>query len=159
MIFADPSRIATKHTKKFDGRPASIAFCLNVALLRMPVLAVLLSRLNGNGLRAARNACSVAFVQFAPLYADPLTACDAGCPFRYASRMGSGEVPGAPVYAKVAPRPAAMFAARLACAFLNSLRKPFSKMSISLTFTLANASRARVPTYRTSTDAALPNAR
>jgi hypothetical protein len=39
--------------------------------------------------------------------------------------MGSGDVPGAPVKAKVLPRPAAMFAWRLACASLNSSRKLF----------------------------------
>ena len=89
-------------TKKLAGRPALIAFCLNVALLRMPVLAVLLSKLNGSGLRAARNASSVALVQFAPLYAARLPACDAGWPFRYARRIGSGDVPAVPVYAKVA---------------------------------------------------------
>jgi hypothetical protein len=51
---------------------------------------------------------------------------------KYARKIGSGCVPGMPVYANVEPRPAAMLAWRLPCASRNSSRKPFSTMFSSL---------------------------
>jgi hypothetical protein len=67
-------------------------------------------------------------------------------PLKKARNAGSGAVPGAPVNANVLPRPAAMFAFRLACAWRNSLRKPFSTMLNSLLSSCRHPLSAREPT-------------
>src|SRR5262245_61850604 len=51
--------------------------------------------------------------------------------------MGSGTWPGNPLLNGVAPLPLARLMARLFCAFLNSCRKPFSKIFTSFSFTLS----------------------
>ena len=52
----------------------------------------------------------------------------------------------APKNANVAPRPAARFACRLACASLYSSANPFSATTISLRFWVVLPSRLRVAT-------------
>src|SRR5262249_49775295 len=130
-MFAPPSRSGFAR-KKFDGIPAAIAFARNVALSMMPVFDVFRIMPIGLGARAARNVWSVAFVHCVPVYDAGLPAWAAPTPLKNATSVGSGTVPGAPVKANEAPRPAGMFAAGLACAALNSFRKPFSLMLISL---------------------------
>src|SRR6185503_3910938 len=68
--------------------------------------------------------------------------------------MGSGAVPvPGPKYANEPARvpPAAVLAIRLACASLNSSRKPLPAQLISFQSSVAGPSTSRVPTYRTST--------
>src|SRR5262245_44588567 len=134
--------------KKFAGRPAAATLARNVELPMKPCCRLLLvhpydatvlgsgrpkqPNANGCGYRLARNPSSVEFIQLPPVYLEGSPACAAFTPFRYARKIGSGAVPGAPVYAKVLPSPAAMLAWRLACARRNSLTNPFSKISNSL---------------------------
>ena len=64
----------------------------------------------------------------------PLPPATAGCEPRgpnAASKIGSATWPGSPLLAKPV-RPFARLIARFCCAFLNSSRKPFSKMFTSL---------------------------
>ncbi len=62
-----------------------------------------------------------------------------------ANRVGSGTVPAAPMYWKVAPCPAAMLARRSCCALRNSLMNLFSKMFTSLKFRVVHALSENVP--------------
>src|SRR2546428_60594 len=125
--------------KKFAGRPAAWAFARNNALPIKPFCRVVSvqpaalrhANANGFGFCAARNERMLAFVQLGPVYLAASPDETLFTPLKYARKTGSGDVPGAPVYAKVLPRPATMFARRFVCAFLNSLRNPFPKMSNS----------------------------
>src|SRR5262245_63485529 len=117
--------------KKFTGNPAAAALPRNVVLPMnpLPIVAAVqpaaLAHMNpyGFGFIAARKPRNVAFVQFVPLYRVGSPAPELFVPLKYARKIGSGDVPGAPVYANVLPRPAAMFACRFACAFRNSSRR------------------------------------
>src|SRR5690348_2414363 len=107
-------------TKKFAGRPAASAFVRNdpprkpfdsvAAVHPVPgpatVGTVLHMKPHGFGFIIARKPWNVVLVQPVPVYLVVSPACDPGPPLRYARKMGSGDVPGAPVYANVAPRPA-----------------------------------------------------
>src|SRR5437899_8260432 len=124
-----PASVSGLAMKKLAGRPAAAAFVRNVALPMNPFCRLEPSdrhpaadkqaKANGFGFWMARNERLFAFVQLPPRYR--LGSADSALftPLKYARKIGSGEVPGAPVYAKVVPRPAAMFAWRFACAFLN----------------------------------------
>src|SRR5262249_45242733 len=91
--------------------------------------------------------------KFVDVYRDGSFDCAAGMPLKYASVIGKGDVPGAPVKAILLPPTAAIFACRFACASLNSLRSPFSTMLFSFKFRLyvCQFCRKRLPTYRAST--------
>src|SRR5438132_5429187 len=114
-------------TKKFAGNPALTAF---VRWLAVPCR--LLATKNGFGAYTASRFTYVAFVKLDDVYLLGSDTLAPPSPEKYARYVGSGDVPAAPVYANVLPRPAAMFAWRLACAFLNSPRNPFSTMLNSL---------------------------
>src|SRR5882672_4008895 len=88
-----------------------------------------------------------------------LPACPALTPFKYARKIGSGDVPGAPVYANVATPLAAIFARRFAWAFLNSSTKPFVMMFGSFRLIVSQSSRCRLPTYRISNAVSRPSLR
>src|SRR5437870_10575122 len=126
--------------KKFPARPAASAFARNAAFPIKPFCRVVSvqpaafrhANANGFGFCAAKNDRLLAFVQLGPVYLAASLDEALFTPLKYARKIGRGVVPGAPVYANVAPRPAAMFALRLACAFLNSLRNPLPKISNSL---------------------------
>src|SRR5436305_1821885 len=61
--------------------------------------------------------------------------------------IGRGTSPATPeTFAKVFPLPAAMFLARLPCAFLNSFRNPFSTVLTSLMLYPSHWCRDRLPT-------------
>src|SRR6476620_3079401 len=109
--------------------PAAMPFARNPALPTKPLVEFVDAKPNGFGFIVARKPRNVEFVQFVPLYAVESPARDELIPFMNARKIGSGDVPGAPVYANVAPRPAAMFACRFACAFRNSFTKPLFLMS------------------------------
>ena len=136
-------------TRKFDGSPAAIALARRAALLirlyaKLGVVAFVLQ--HGCGLNVASELMKVESVNDVDVYFAGSAACPEATPLKYARMIGSGDVPGAPVYANVLPRPAAMFACRLACAFRNSFRKPFSTMLISLMLFCTQSSTWRLPT-------------
>src|SRR5262249_51508035 len=135
-----PASVSGLAMKKFAGSPAAAALLRNVALPMKPFCRVVLlhpvalrqANANGLGFSAARNAWFAELVQLPPMYFDVSPAEAAPTPLKYARKIGSGAVPGMPVYANVAPLPPAMLAARFACALRNSARKPFSLMLNSL---------------------------
>src|SRR4029453_891308 len=130
--------------------PAAIALLRNVLLPMNPVAVLIEANPNGFGFIAARNPRFVALLYCVLTYLVGSPAWAAGTRSKNAAKTGSGEVPGAPVYANVLPRPAAMFACRLACAFRNSSTNPFVLMLISLMLTVSQSWRCRLPTYRSS---------
>src|SRR4029450_6368158 len=85
-----------------------------------PVGSVLHMNPHGFGFIAAREFRRVPLVQLAPESCAVSPACEPGLPLRNARKIGSGCVPGAPVYANVAPRPAARLAWRFAWAVRKS---------------------------------------
>src|SRR5262249_14191705 len=126
--------------KKFAGNPAAAALARKTPLPMNPFCRVVLlqacalrhAKANGFGLRTARNPRFVELVQLLPVYFVGSPAEALFAPLQYARKIGSGDGPGAPVNANVFPRPAAMFACRLAWALRNSSMNPLLKMSNSL---------------------------
>src|SRR5580765_5044959 len=136
-------------TKRLAGRPAACAFARRAALFirfHAKLGVVVLVAQHGCGLRSASAFRNVESVNDAELYFEGSPAPAAFTPLKYARMIGSGLVPGMPVYAKVLPLPAAMFAAMFDWAFRNSLRNPFSTTLISLMFDCTQSSTWRLPT-------------
>src|SRR3954468_12963350 len=136
-------------TKRFAGRPAASAFERRAALFirfhaKLGVVVLVLQ--HGCGFRRASAFRKVVSVNDVELYLDGSPAPAAFTPLKYVRMIGSGLVPGIPVYAKVLPLPAAMFAAMFDCALRNSLTNPFSTMLISLMFDCTQSSTWRLPT-------------
>src|SRR5258705_11373833 len=90
---------------RFAGRPAAAALVRYLLSPRNPLdrfavaHPVALAHMNpcGLGLFAARKLRKVELVQSAPVYAAVLAACAAATPLKKARKVGSGDVPGAPV--------------------------------------------------------------
>src|SRR5262249_18720542 len=135
--------------KKFAGSPAAAALARNVALPMKPFCRVVAlqpaplptglevpalrhAKANGFGFRMARNPRLVELVQLLPVYIAGSPAEALFTPLKNARKIGSGDVPAAPVYANVLPLPPAMFACRFAWALRNSSTNPLLKMSNSL---------------------------
>src|SRR5439155_1186318 len=93
--------------KKLDARPADAALARKVAFPMKPFCrvasvqpaALRQANAKGFGLRAARNDRMLAFVQFGPTYLDESPDEPLFTPLKYARKIGSGAVPGAPVCA------------------------------------------------------------
>src|SRR5262245_50184509 len=108
-----------------------MALALNAALPTKPLVEFVDANPNGFGLIAARKPRFVALLNCVLEYCAGSLADAPPRPEKYARNVGNGDVPAAPVYAKVAPRPAAMFACRFACALRNSCAKPLDWMLTS----------------------------
>src|SRR5258708_35121319 len=96
-------------TKKFAGIPAASALFLKVLLPMRPVAVLVDAKPNGFGFMAARNPRFVELVHCELEYFVESLDWAAGTRSKKAANPGSGDVPGTPVSASAAARPAAMF--------------------------------------------------